>query len=60
MVPIRLLLPRTGAAPADGLAPLAATRRELADRFSGLTAYVRCPAKESWTGARWASPRTTT
>ena len=37
------------AARADGLAPLAQTRRELADRFSGLTAYLRSPAKGSWT-----------
>jgi hypothetical protein len=31
MVLIQLLLPTNGAAPADGLAPLAETRRELAD-----------------------------
>jgi hypothetical protein len=49
MVLIQLLLPTNGAAPADGLAPLAETRRELADRFKGLTAYVRSPAKGSWT-----------
>ena len=49
MVLIQLLLPTSGAASADGLAPLAETRRELADRFNGLTAYVRSPAKGSWT-----------
>ena len=35
MVLIQLLLPTSGAASADGLAPLAETRRELADRFNG-------------------------
>ena len=49
MVLIQLLLPTRGAATADGLGPLAQTRRELADRFSGLTAYLRSPAKGSWT-----------
>ena len=52
MVLIQLLLPTSGAAGADGLAPLAETRRELADRFNGLTAYLRSPAKGWWT-ARW-------
>jgi len=41
---IQLLLPPSGAASADGLAPLAQTRRELADRFTGVTAYDRSPA----------------
>jgi hypothetical protein len=36
MVLIQLLLP-TSAAGADGLAPLAETRRERAERFKGLT-----------------------
>ena len=45
MVLIQLLLPTNGAAAADGLALLAQTRRELADQFSGLTAYLRSPAK---------------
>ena len=49
MVLIQLLLPANGAAGADGLAPLAETRRELAERFNGLTAYLRSPAKGSWT-----------
>jgi hypothetical protein len=44
MVLIQLLLPTSGTG-ADGLAPLAETRRELADRFNGLTAYLRSPAK---------------
>ena len=49
MVLIQLLLPTTGAASADRLAPLAETRRELAERFNGLTAYLRSPAKGLWT-----------
>ena len=49
MVLIQLLLPSTGAAGADGLAPLAQTRRELAEEFDGLTAYLRSPAKGLWT-----------
>jgi hypothetical protein len=49
MVLIQLLLPATGAAGADGLAPLAQTRRELAEEFDGLTAYLRSPAKGLWT-----------
>jgi len=49
MVLIQLLLPSTGPAGADGLAPLAQTRRELAEEFDGLTAYLRSPAKGLWT-----------
>ena len=49
MVLIQLLLPMSGAARADGLAPLAETRRELTERFNGLTAYLRSPAKGLWT-----------
>jgi hypothetical protein len=49
MVLIQLLLPTSGATRADGLAPLAETRRELAERFNGLTAYLRSPAKGLWT-----------
>ena len=49
MVLIQLLLPMSGGANRDPSAPLAETRRELADRFSGLTAYVRSPAKGWWT-----------
>lgn len=50
MVLIQLLLPvpsATGAA--DGVSPLAETRQELAERFDGLTAYLRSPAKGWWT-----------
>ena len=49
MVLIQVLLPTKGATPADGLAPLAQTRAELAERFRGLTAYLRSPAKGLWT-----------
>ena len=49
MVLIQVLLPTSGAARADGLKPLAETRRELAERFNGLTAYLRSPAKGLWT-----------
>jgi hypothetical protein len=49
MVLIQVLLPTNGATPADGLAPLAQTRAELAKRFHGLTAYLRSPAKGLWT-----------
>jgi hypothetical protein len=45
----QLLLPTTGAAAAREMAPLAETRRELAERFTGVTAYVRSPAKGQWT-----------
>jgi hypothetical protein len=48
MVLIQLLLPAS-AVGGDGLAPLAETRRELADRFNGLTAYLRSPARGLWT-----------
>ena len=40
MVLIQLLLPTSGAASTDGLAPLAQTRRERADRFTHVTANV--------------------
>ena len=49
MVLIQVLLPTNGATPAHGLAPLAQTRAELAERFRGLTAYLRSPAKGLWT-----------
>jgi len=49
MVLIQLLLPTKGGTRADGLTPLTETRRELADRFNGLTAYLRSPAKGLWT-----------
>jgi hypothetical protein len=49
VVLIQVLLPTSGAKPANNLAPLAETRRELAARFNGLTAYLRSPAKGFWT-----------
>jgi hypothetical protein len=49
MMLIQLLLPTRGGAESDVLAALAETRRELAERFSGLTAYSRSPAKGWWT-----------
>ena len=49
MVLIQMLLPTSGTARVDGRAPLAETRRELAARFNGLTAYLRSPAKGLWT-----------
>ncbi len=49
MVLIQLLLPAISAGRQDRTGPVAETRRELADRFNGLTAYVRSPAKGSWT-----------
>ena len=48
MVLIQLLLPISAAGASDP-APVAKTRRELADRFTGVTAYVRSPAKGLWT-----------
>ncbi len=47
MVLIQLLLP-TQAGGAVGAAPLAETRRELAEHFNGLTAYLRSPARGLW------------
>lgn len=49
MVLIQLLLPMTGAASHDTVTLLAETRRELVDRFKGVTAYVRSPGKGLWT-----------
>lgn len=49
MVLIQLLLPATGAVPGDAVTLLADTRRELVERFKGVTAYVRSPAKGLWT-----------
>ena len=53
MVLIQLLLPTTipRSPTSDTKNALATTRRELADRFDGLTAYVRSPAQGSWTAA---------
>jgi hypothetical protein len=52
MVLIQLLLPTAipnGAASADAAKGLVDTRRELAERFDGVTAYIRSPAKGVWT-----------
>jgi hypothetical protein len=52
VVLIQLLLPTSfpqGAASPDSVAALADTRRELAQTFDGVTAYVRSPAKGVWT-----------
>jgi hypothetical protein len=52
MVLIQLFLPTRFPTPAgtqDGIAALAQTRRELADTFEGLTAYIQSPAKGVWT-----------
>jgi len=49
MVLIQLLLPVSGGTEGNGPALLAETRRELAERFNGLTAYLRSPAKGWWT-----------
>lgn len=45
MVLIQVLLPTNGATSADGLAALAQTRAELAERFRGLTAVPAVPRK---------------
>ena len=57
MVLIQLLLPVKGATRADRLAPLAETRRELANRFDGVTAYLRSPAQGLWTRPPMAARR---
>ena len=52
MVLIQLLLPVTGHAGGAGQAStraLVETRRELVDKFKGVTAYLRSPAKGLWT-----------
>jgi hypothetical protein len=49
MVLIQLLLPTVGSGRTGGSTRLAQTHRELVDRFDGLTAYVRSPAKGLWT-----------
>jgi hypothetical protein len=48
MVLIQLLLPAV-VPDADATALLRRTRGELADKFKGLTAYLRSPAKGWWT-----------
>ena len=53
MVLIQLLLPTTVSPEAanHGESALTVTRRELSEKFDGLTAYVRSPAKGDWTAA---------
>lgn len=48
MVLIQLLLPATGVE-GGAMNALAETRQELVERFKGVTAYVRSPAKGLWT-----------
>ena len=48
MVLIQLLLP-VGAGGRDAITAIAETRRELLERFKGVTAYARSPAKGLWT-----------
>jgi hypothetical protein len=50
VVLIQLLLPTTGKAEAIS-EHLADTHRELTEQFTGLTAYLRSPAKGWWTSA---------
>jgi hypothetical protein len=45
---IQLLLPVTSAP--DNHAAIAQTRAELVQRYQGVTAYVRSPAKGAWVG----------
>jgi short-subunit dehydrogenase len=49
MVLIQLLLPTTSSSGDGSMNALAETRRELVERFKGVTAYVRSPAKGLWT-----------
>ncbi len=49
MVLVQLLLPVATSPTADDGALIRETRHELTERFHGLTAYVRSPAKGSWT-----------
>jgi hypothetical protein len=54
VVLIQLLLPMTfpdGTASQEATEALSATRRELSQAFTGLTAYVRSPATGTWTTA---------
>ena len=50
MVLIQLLLPtNTPTQPGRSESPLGQTGRELAEKFHGLTAYMRSPARGVWT-----------
>jgi hypothetical protein len=51
VVLIQLLLPTTfptGTTSQDAATALSDTRRELTEKFDGLTAYVRSPARGTW------------
>ena len=49
MVLIQLLLPTGGNGGDRAIFALAETRRELVEKFKGVTAYARAPAKGLWT-----------
>lgn len=49
MVLIQLLLPTGPAGATDGDGAVGQTRRELVERFGGVTAYLRTPAQGVWT-----------
>ena len=49
MVLIQVLLPASAGRPGAPGEELAATTRELAEMFGGITAYLRSPAKGLWT-----------
>ena len=49
VVLIQLLLPTAGNGGDRAVTALAETRRELVEKFKGVTAYVRSPAKGLWT-----------
>jgi len=49
VVLIQLLLPTAGDGGDRAVTALAETRRELVEKFKGVTAYVRSPAKGLWT-----------
>ncbi|HYE88235.1 MAG TPA: hypothetical protein VEA16_17855 [Vicinamibacterales bacterium] len=54
MVLIQLLLPVTAETTRDRVSD---TQRELADEFSGVTAYLRSPAKGLWTNPEGETER---
>ena len=49
VVLIQLLLPTAGNGSDRAMTAIAQTRRELVEKFKGVTAYVRSPAKGLWT-----------
>jgi hypothetical protein len=46
---IQILLPAPRGSDLEADAPVVDTRRELVERFGGLTAYLRTPAQGVWT-----------